>query len=105
MAVAAEAMNDIVSNLLVNALEAVSGGGRVTVSCERRGTAVALFFEDDGAGIPESLREKILQPFFTTKSQGTGLGLAIVARRVAECDGTLAWNSPLTRWTRHSVRN
>jgi signal transduction histidine kinase len=105
VAVAAEAMNDVVSNLLVNALEAVSGGGRVTVSYERRGTAAALFFEDDGAGIPESLREKILQPFFTTKSQGTGLGLAIVARRVAECDGTLAWNSPLRdgRGTRFEI--
>ncbi|MGC2800755.1 MAG: ATP-binding protein, partial [Candidatus Acidiferrum sp.] len=50
--------------------------------------------EDDGPGIPESAREKILQPFFTTKTQGTGLGLAIVARRVAEFGGRLEWNSP-----------
>jgi signal transduction histidine kinase len=70
-----------------------------------REKVLALFFEDDGPGIPDSLREKILQPFFTTKSQGTGLGLAIVARRVAECDGTLAWKSPLRdgRGTRFEV--
>jgi signal transduction histidine kinase len=50
--------------------------------------------EDDGPGIPAALREKVLQPFFTTKSQGTGLGLAIVARRVAEFGGKMDWESP-----------
>ncbi|HYK40554.1 MAG TPA: HAMP domain-containing sensor histidine kinase, partial [Candidatus Eremiobacteraceae bacterium] len=95
VAAAAEALNDIASNLLVNALEAVPFGGHITVSGEIREHTIAFFIDDDGAGIPESLREKILQPFFTTKSQGTGLGLAIVARRVAECDGTLSWKSPL----------
>jgi len=93
VAAAGEALNDIASNLLVNALEAVPFGGHITVSGEIREHTIALFIDDDGAGISESLREKILQPFFTTKSQGTGLGLAIVARRVAECDGTLSWKS------------
>jgi two-component system sensor histidine kinase FlrB len=50
--------------------------------------------EDDGAGIPPAVRGKILQPFFTTKTQGTGLGLAIVARRVSEFRGQLDWKSP-----------
>ena len=54
-----------------------------------------LSVEDDGPGIPAALRERILQPFFTTKSQGTGLGLAIVARRVAEFGGKLDWESPV----------
>jgi signal transduction histidine kinase len=54
-----------------------------------------LAVEDDGPGIPAGLREKILQPFFTTKSQGTGLGLAIVARRVAEFGGKVDWESPV----------
>jgi len=94
VATTAEALNDIASNLLVNALEAVPAGGRVSVSGQSRDGVVTLAFEDDGPGIPESLQEKILQPFFTTKSQGTGLGLAIVARRVAECDGELALRSP-----------
>jgi signal transduction histidine kinase len=61
--------------------------------------------QDDGPGIAEAAREKILQPFFTTKTQGTGLGLAIVARRVAEFGGTLEWHSPVTggRGTRFEV--
>lgn len=101
----AEALNDIASNLLVNALEAVPSGGCVRVAGESQDGLLKLSFEDDGPGIPESLQEKILQPFFTTKSQGTGLGLAIVARRVAESDGKLAWRSPVQegRGTRFEI--
>ena len=94
VAVTAEALNDVASNLLVNALEAISTGGHIRVSSQSRDRGIVLAVEDDGPGIPDALREKILQPFFTTKSQGTGLGLAIVARRVAECDGKLTWLSP-----------
>jgi two-component system, sensor histidine kinase FlrB len=51
------------------------------------------------------LHEKVMQPFFTTKTQGTGLGLAIVARRVSEAGGTLELESPVAdgRGTRFSV--
>ncbi len=94
LAIAPEALHDIVSNLLVNALEAVPAGGHIAVTYEESAKTAVLRLEDDGPGIPESLQEKILQPFFTTKTQGTGLGLAIVARRVAECDGNLTWQSP-----------
>lgn len=101
----AEALNDIVSNLLVNALEATSRGGQVSVGGTSREGSFVLGVEDDGPGIPAALREKILQPFFTTKSQGTGLGLAIVARRVAEFGGKVDWESPLKdgRGTRFQV--
>jgi len=105
VAIPAESLHDIVSNLLTNALEACPGGGSVSVGAKRQGEAVLLGVEDDGPGIPETLREKILQPFFTTKSQGTGLGLAIVARRVTECGGALDWQSPVSdgRGTRFQV--
>jgi signal transduction histidine kinase len=95
VAASAEALNDIVSNLLVNALEAASRGGHVSVSAAPQDGVCVLTVEDDGPGIPAALREKILQPFFTTKSQGTGLGLAIVARRVAEFGGKVDWESPI----------
>ncbi len=94
VAASAEAVNDIVSNLVVNALEATPRGGHVIVSAALHDGACIIAVEDDGQGIPAALREKILQPFFTTKSQGTGLGLAIVARRVAEFGGRLDWVSP-----------
>ena len=90
----AEALNDVLSNLVVNALEASSQGGQVNVRVSWRGNGCVISVEDDGPGIPDLLREKILQPFFTTKPQGTGLGLAIVARRIAEFSGKLNWVSP-----------
>jgi signal transduction histidine kinase len=87
-----EAVSDIVSNLVVNALEASPEGAavRVRVSRDSGGDhSVFLTVEDDGPGIPPDLREKIFQPFFTTRPGGTGLGLAIVARRAEEIGGTV----------------
>jgi signal transduction histidine kinase len=106
LAASAEAVSEILSNLVVNALEAAARGGRVKVSGSANGEGFLFAVEDDGAGVLESVREKILQPFFTTKTQGTGLGLAIVARRVAECGGKLDWESPVKdgRGTRFEVR-
>ncbi|HVS89047.1 MAG TPA: ATP-binding protein [Candidatus Acidoferrum sp.] len=95
VAASAEAMSDIASNLLVNALEAAPRGGHVSVRMTEDNGGCALVVQDDGPGIPASAKEKVLQPFFTTKSQGTGLGLAIVARRVAESGGRLEWDSPV----------
>ncbi|MGB2645969.1 MAG: ATP-binding protein [Candidatus Acidiferrum sp.] len=95
LAANAEAVNEILSNLVVNALEATPRGGHVKVCGNKNGDGFLFTVEDDGPGVPESAREKILQPFFTTKTQGTGLGLAIVARRAAEFGGKLDWKSPV----------
>ena len=94
LAASSEAVSEILSNLVVNALEATPRGGHVKLSGNANGEGYVLAVEDDGPGVPESVQEKILQPFFTTKTQGTGLGLAIVARRVAEFGGRLEWKSP-----------
>ncbi len=105
LAASAEAVSEILSNLVVNALEATARGGRVAVSGSANGEGFLFAVEDDGPGVAEGAREKILQPFFTTKTQGTGLGLAIVARRVAEFGGKLDWESPVKdgRGTRFRV--
>jgi signal transduction histidine kinase len=101
-----DAVNDIVSNLLVNALEATPRGGHVNVAAVAKNGSCVLTVEDSGPGISPDAREKLLQPFFTTKTQGTGLGLAIVARRVAEFGGEMEWDSPVSdgRGTRFVVR-
>jgi signal transduction histidine kinase len=105
LAAAAEAVSDIVSNLVVNALEATPRGGRVNVIATANDGFCVLNVEDSGSGISPEAREKLLQPFFTTKTQGTGLGLAIVARRVAEVGGKLEWESPVSdgRGTRFRI--
>ena len=101
-----EALSDILSNLLVNALEATPRGGRVDIAAAAQNGSCVLTVEDNGQGIAPEAQEKLLQPFFTTKTQGTGLGLAIVARRVAEAGGKLDWQSPVRdgRGARFEVR-
>jgi signal transduction histidine kinase len=104
-----EAASDIVSNLIVNALEANPPGGKIQVGVARGASderAVELTVEDGGPGIPPELRQKIFQPFFTTRPGGTGLGLAIVARRVEEIGGSVECSSPLSSQggTRFCVR-
>jgi two-component system cell cycle sensor histidine kinase/response regulator CckA len=67
-------------NLVLNARDAVSGRGRITVTLRVAGSAAELSVSDDGLGIPRALRARVFEPFFTTKNQGkgTGLGLSLV---------------------------
>ena len=91
-----EAVGDIVSNLVVNALQASPARATVRV-CVARDPAtdrITLSVEDQGPGIPPDLKEKVFQPFFTTRPGGTGLGLAIVARRLEEIGGEVECLSP-----------
>jgi len=78
-------LNQVWSNLIDNALDAVPERGHVTVRAAREGNTVVVSVVDDGAGVPEEIKAKIFDPFFTTKpvGRGTGLGLDIV-RRVVE---------------------
>lgn len=74
-------------NLMENALQACTSGGKVNVSVAGSGSPFAAFcVEDDGAGIPEVARGRLFEPFFTTRGEGSGLGLAIV-RQVADAHG------------------
>jgi len=102
----AEALHDVISNLVVNAIDASPSGGEVKVQLSWQGLPCVVSVEDEGNGIPADLQEKVLQPFFTTKPQGTGLGLAVVVKRVTELGGELKIVSPLSdgRGTRFEVK-
>jgi two-component system sensor histidine kinase FlrB len=65
------------------------------VKAEALNGSAVISVQDAGKGISVELREKVMQPFFTTKTQGTGLGLAIVARRVSEAGGRMELESPV----------
>ncbi|MEJ5349827.1 MAG: ATP-binding protein [Desulfosoma sp.] len=72
-------IQQVVVNLLLNAVEAIGSGGKISVTtgwCED-GQAQFLAVEDTGCGMAPELREKIFEPFFSTKPKGTGLGLAV----------------------------
>jgi signal transduction histidine kinase len=83
----------LVDNLLDNAALHGRAGGHVRVALDREGEALVVRVEDDGPGIAEEERERLLEPFSRgagTTAPGTGLGLAIVAQQVALHGGTLA---------------
>ena len=81
-------LRDAMSNLLLNALQATPRGGVVTVSVKRAGDDILISVEDSGPGVSADLRERIWEPFFTTRQRGTGLGLSIVRKRMQEVGGT-----------------
>ena len=84
-------LNQVWVNLVDNALDAVSDGGRVTVTVRANDATVEVRVIDDGPGIPGELRRQIFDPFFTTKpvGQGTGLGLDIVRHLVDRNEGRI----------------
>jgi signal transduction histidine kinase len=77
-------LNQVWTNLLDNALDAIAEGGTVGVETGRDENVVWIRIRDDGPGIPGDIRSRIFEPFFTTKAvgQGTGLGLDMVQRLV-----------------------
>lgn len=81
----AEKIKQLLLNLLKNAAEASGGQGEAAAGyrCNLLSNEVRLFVRDWGPGVPAEARERIFNPFFTTRTQGTGLGLAIV-KKIAE---------------------
>jgi signal transduction histidine kinase len=84
-------LNQVWSNLVENALDAVNDGGRVTVTAHADGSRVVVRVTDDGPGIPAEVKGRIFDPFFTTKpvGKGTGLGLDIVRRVLDRNEGLI----------------
>jgi GAF domain-containing protein/ActR/RegA family two-component response regulator len=71
-------LREALTNIILNAVDAMPQGGRLSVQSAVVGDAVSLTISDSGLGMPESVRRRIFDPFFTTKgSRGTGLGLSI----------------------------
>ncbi len=78
-------------NLLDNAIAAVQNSGhvRITMNHDKNRNIVSLEVADDGAGIPEPIKPRLFEPYFSTKKSGTGLGLAIVNSIVADHNGSI----------------
>ena len=93
-----EQLKEVLINLLVNACEAMGEGGLIVIReeegvAEPLGPVVVIRVKDNGPGIPKSVRDKVFQPFFSTKEEGTGLGLSIAYRIVEEHGGWLSLKS------------
>ncbi len=93
-------LREMVTNLILNALDAMPNGGRLLFSTRRRPHAVELVVTDTGVGMPEEVRRRAFEPFFTTRSpQRTGLGLSVVHGIVARHRGSIEIESEEGRGT------
>jgi two-component system, NtrC family, nitrogen regulation sensor histidine kinase NtrY len=88
-----EMLHRALSNLVLNAIDAMPNGGAVTVSAHPRGDSVELRVTDTGEGLTPEECERLFTPYYTTKQHGTGLGLAIVQSVVADHAGTITVES------------
>ena len=78
-------------NLLDNAVAALENTGEITVrlGCDNNKTNVILQVADNGAGIPDTMKMRIFEPYFSTRKSGTGLGLAICQTIINEHNGSI----------------
>lgn len=113
----AEQLKQVLMNLVQNAVQAMPGGGRITIATaaapddpagfrlsERGADFVEIRVRDSGPGLPEEHREHIFVPFFTTKRRGTGLGLAISQRIIRSHGGSIAAQSRPGEGTEFLIR-
>jgi signal transduction histidine kinase len=86
-------LRQVVMNLVLNALQAMPGGGSLGVSVRSDGERAVIEVSDTGRGIPDSVRARLFEPFVSSREGGTGLGLAISKQIVEEHAGSIGFES------------
>ncbi|RKX80164.1 MAG: hypothetical protein DRP87_00335 [Spirochaetes bacterium] len=86
-------MEQVISNILMNALQASSGGGKVELRSKMEDGRLNIEIRDNGCGIDTDTKKLIFNPFFTTRTSGTGLGLSIVHRIIEQHNGSIEVDS------------
>ena len=92
-------LKQAVLNLVLNAVDAMPGGGQLQLTLSRRGEVAEITVGDTGKGIPPELRQKVFQLFFTTRPGGSGIGLASTFRIVQLHNGSINFTSEVGRGT------
>jgi signal transduction histidine kinase len=99
-------LNQVLVNLVVNAIQSMPDGGTLTISTGVEDECVYMGVEDTGVGMPDEVRNRIFLPFYTTKDvgHGTGLGLPVVHGIVTSHGGTISVKTELGKGSRFKVR-
>ncbi|MGA7801660.1 MAG: cache domain-containing protein [Gammaproteobacteria bacterium] len=97
-------LQQVLVNLIVNAAHAIGRGGRLTIGSREwpRG-GVVIDVEDDGEGIPQTMIDRVFDPFYTTRRQGSGLGLSVSYGLIRRYGGQLTVASQEGKWTRFEI--
>lgn len=109
-------ISQVITNLMINAVQAMPGGGKVRITCRnleileseqptflRAGCYVKVVVSDNGPGIPDEIRAKVFEPFFTTKAGGNGLGLAMCHSIIERHGGLLTLQSEVGKGTSFEI--
>lgn len=99
-------LQQVIVNLVVNAVQAMPNGGKLTIETHNAGNCVSLIVRDTGSGMTEAVKKNLFTPFFTTKDvdQGTGLGLAVVHGIVSSHGGTIRVVSKVGQGTSFEIQ-
>lgn len=94
----------VLNNLIVNSIQAMSSGGRLTLKAQREDDMALISVSDTGVGMSEDVRPKLFTPLFTTKSKGQGFGLAVCKRIVEAHNGEISFESEVGKGTTFILR-
>ena len=94
----------VFTNLIVNAIQAMPSGGKLTIACEQHDGTVFASVSDTGVGIPAEQQRKIFDPYYTTKSSGTGLGLSTAQKILVAHGGKITFHSEPGQGSSFSVQ-
>ena len=99
-------IDQVLMNLVVNARDAMPGGGRIRITTSFRDPVVELRVSDHGSGIPPEVMARMFEPFFTTKEsgQGTGLGLSLVHAIISQAGGKVDVETAVGQGTTFQIR-
>src|SRR6185369_11596494 len=90
----ASELREVFVNLIVNAVDAMPRGGKLSINCVHADDRLKLKFSDNGMGMPDDVRQKIFEPFFSTKgAHGTGLGLSVSYSIIERHEGSITVES------------
>jgi signal transduction histidine kinase len=100
----ADLVKQAVLNIVLNGVQAMPNGGTLRLTVKREGDGALISVRDQGAGIPDNIRDKIFNLYFTTKTGGSGIGLAMAYRVVQLHHGSVEFSTTIDHGTTFYLR-